>query len=288
MDLADYRTHVGEHLKLVLMAAGLDDRVALRVASSGRKNRALLVLLLAESTINTRDSALTVASGLELIHKASVIRDDIQDDDSIRRGRATEHQILGFDAALALSDVCLAIGMSQASVNAKFGKRVNAVLYRMAAGQYKDICGRQSELANDPYHIAAEKTGSLIGLCFELGGTLAGRSKKDVGKLSDIGLALGTAFQLSNDIADCLTGYEGRPPGTDQRLGRRGSISLIMEKGISREEAIGLVQSKITHLEQFAQAATKRLNRRLPESIEHLILHSVAARDFVADQKDVP
>lgn len=188
------------------------------LASRGKMLRAYLVVLtsfLWESA--PLPQVLDVAAGVELIHLASLIHDDIVDDGEVRRGCTAVHRAFGPRAALLLGDYLFAAAFrlfaaADARVIAVMGRAVG----EMSAGEIHQLIqpGRTLE---EYWCYMYRKTASLLGACCEAGAVLAGQPSHWCERLRQFGEAVGIAFQLTDDVLDYRgsTGRLGKLVGKD-------------------------------------------------------------------------
>lgn len=239
---------------------------------------------------------MTLAVGIEMIHKASVIRDDVEDRDVLRRGLPTELSLMGPAGALALSDVLLADGLATTfRVQPTAMHRILNTLVSMSSGQFHDV--HRGITISDPFDVAERKTGSLLALVFWMGALCSSRSREDRRLLHTIGLHLGTAFQLVNDINN-VTRDEGR--GKDMRSDlaerRNSSIALLMSQqgGAGTDEAptevaisaaVDQARAEVARRLDEARTLASQLDEPLPVRLDLLINDEATARDFVNDQQ---
>jgi geranylgeranyl pyrophosphate synthase len=286
----EVRELVRREVRRILAPSGLPEHLVTRTAGAGRFNRGTLCCLVADQSDDL--DAVKSAAGVELLHRASVIRDDIQDHDDVRRGAPSDPALLGTSAALALADVLLSVGLTAlAELGPDANHRALETFARMARGQFHDIHGGPAVRSGGRFHLAALKTGSLLGLTFWLGGRAAQRPDDDWTTLYEIGECLGVAFQLANDVNN-VTRDEGRgkPAGSDLRLERHSSVRLVMHKGGGAAQlaaAVMEVRAAMQREMQRAQALVPRLSRPLPPAVYTLIFDDDAARAFVADQQSL-
>ncbi|MEU2909423.1 polyprenyl synthetase family protein [Streptomyces massasporeus] len=294
---SDIRSEIRLALARHLNEIGLPCDIVSRLSHRGRLNRASLFLILADpgDTKENRESIVTLAVGLEMIHKASVIRDDVEDRDILRRGLPTELSLMGPAGALALSDVLLAHGLATIfRVKPTAMHQILNTLASMSSGQFHDV---HSGIAiSDPFDVAERKTGSLLALVFWMGALCSSRSREDRRLLHSIGLQLGTAFQLVNDINN-VTRDEGRGKDIRSDLAERrnSSIALLMSRqGAGTDEAptetdisaaVDQARAEVARRLDEAKALASQLDEPLPVRLHLLINDEATARDFVNDQQ---
>jgi octaprenyl-diphosphate synthase len=174
----------------------------------GKHLRPTLVLLSA-GTVNSKlstcsnSSLIQLAVVVELIHSASLIHDDIIDNDFCRRGQKTLNKIYGRKVAVLAGDVIFshAFSIINESLPKKFVKSIVQLTTEMCAAE---IDQAQYNLPNKEmyFNIIKGKTASFMGLCCRLGGEISGGSEKEILILEEYGLNLGMAYQIIDDYMD--------------------------------------------------------------------------------------
>lgn len=163
-------------------------------------------------------SALPLGVALELVHNFSLIHDDIQDGDPLRRGRSTVWQAFGVPQAINAGDAMLVVALETALGAAlSEEQRLNslAALLRgtrtMIEGQVMDLKLQNADRGEPETYLemARRKTGALIGCALELGARAAGR-----GELSEPHLRFGESLGLAFQIRDDILGVWGDPERT--------------------------------------------------------------------------
>jgi len=203
---------------------------------SGKRLRPALALLIGRMSAATADAdALNqMAVGVELLHTASLVHDDIVDESDTRHGGATLYARVGNALAVLVGDylfsqaaqACVATG------NLHVVRLFAETLGAMAQGQIDDanrvLGGRHSweALSRERYYrTIGGKTASLFVLACQGTGLLTGLDAPQVNALRVYGENLGLAFQVFDDILD-FTATEaelGKPVGSDLR---QGTITL--------------------------------------------------------------
>lgn len=174
-------------------------------------------------------AALDLAAACELLHNASLVHDDIQDRDVLRRGREAVWVRFGEPVAINLGDHLLASTFAVLAglpVEAGARTRLIAAFARttsvIARGQSDEILRRDDhEVDRERYEqIARDKTGPLLALPLEGAAIAAGLSERQITAVRNGGLLLGTAYQLADDVADLLDCKQRGEPGADLREGK--------------------------------------------------------------------
>jgi geranylgeranyl pyrophosphate synthase len=195
----------------------LGDIAADTLTAGGKRLRPLLVFL--ATPPDERESTRAVAGGaaVELVHMATLVHDDLLDGADVRRGRPTVWAEHGDDAAKAAGDYLFARAFAQlAETGDPQGLAVLAEA-ALALARGEALQRRQAfrpDTSVDEYLTRCSlKTGKLFEAACVLGGN--GRT------LGAFGLALGVAFQITDDILDCTgdPGATGKAPGVDLRDG---------------------------------------------------------------------
>ena len=210
---------------------GLEDSTGAPVRALGKLIRPSLVLFTTEELGGDVEQALPAAIGLELVHNFSLIHDDIQDHDEIRRGRKTVWSLYGIAQAINAGDLMQALAVAQ---GARAGKEIVAALVEatvaMIEGQGLDLAFEEEEVDVASYlDMIDKKTGALICCAFRMGGLLAGSPIDVVQDLVEMGRDLGRAFQIRDDLLGIWVNgtVTGKPQGSDIRR-RKKSLPVSM------------------------------------------------------------
>ncbi len=275
---------------------GVPDRLAaaLRhaVLAPGKRLRPLLVLLgydAAGGSRAQRRSAFAAAAALECVHAFSLVHDDLPalDDDELRRGRPTLHREFDEATAILAGDALLSLAfedLARLGTAARGRKspafrpeRVTAavvVLARasgagaMVAGQMLDLAaegrwGRSLERRGHTLEgvraIHRNKTAELLAAALEVGGVLAGARQERRLALRAIGLDLGLAFQIADDLLN--------EQGDARSLGKRSGTDRARGKA-TWPAATGAVAAERT-VARLHRRAAGRAAKVFPRFAEH-------------------
>ena len=197
----------------------------------GKLLRPSLVLMTAEGLGAEARNALGAAVALELVHNFSLIHDDIQDRDDVRRGRPTVWSLHGIAEAINAGDLMLTIAMA---VGIESGAPIAGALARavdrMVEGQSLDLQFESRVVATDQYlEMVDRKTGALLSCALELGGLCAHAGPAVVALLIGLGRSIGRAFQIQDDLLGVWGDGDvvGKPQGSDIRR-RKKSFPIAM------------------------------------------------------------
>ena len=218
-----------------------------RSATDGKALRPTLCLLACEATGGRAGTALPGAVSLELIHRFSLIHDDIQDRDKTRHHRPTLWAVWGEPKSLVagnalrvIADMALwglvAEGLDFEDALIATGLLTEAYLL-MIEGQYMDISyeGRPDIGIRDYLEMISRKTGALIECSLTLGALIGTQDAGTVEAFRRCGRSLGFVFQIRDDVLG-IWGDEdstGKPVGADIR---RKKNTLPVVYAMSRAE----------------------------------------------------
>jgi geranylgeranyl pyrophosphate synthase len=197
------------------------------LAAGGKRLRPLLVYL---STPPDAEPPVVVGVAVELVHMATLMHDDLIDGARVRRGRASAWSAYGPDAARAAGDYLFARAFAELSANGdppSVGIMADATLC-LARGEAMQRRQRfDPDTSIDAY---LERCTLKTGKLFEAACRLAGGS-------GAFGLALGVAFQITDDILDCsgVTIETGKIAGTDLR---EGTPTLPLLLAAQRDDSV--------------------------------------------------
>ena len=212
------------------IAPRLVESILYSVHAGGKRIRPLLLLELLEAFhAPILEAHFQVAAALEMIHTGSLIHDDLpaMDNDDYRRGQLTNHKKFGEDLAILAGDSLFldAFGcVAEADLPASIRVQLIALLSDasgtagMVAGQVLDMEGEGASLTLDQLQVIhANKTGRLLAYPFQAAGILLELEPAVATLLEEIGLHLGLAFQIRDDILDVTADFSslGKTPQKD-------------------------------------------------------------------------
>jgi octaprenyl-diphosphate synthase len=208
---------------------------------SGGKRLRPRVVLLAYKAAGGRDvsQAVPMAAVVELVHTASLIHDDINDQSNMRRGQETINAQWGDSLALIAGDF---VFVRMLSLIAAFDTRILQVLadacLDIVEGETLQVLSLgDTGMAEKLYlEIVSKKTAALFSACAEMGGILAAATEQQVDALRDYGLNLGIAFQIRDDTLDLVGERDdlGKPVISDLKQGRMSLATLFALKRSKR------------------------------------------------------
>jgi len=195
-------------------------------ASGGKRIRPAVLLMAARLAGYSGSEAVKYAAGVEFIHTATLIHDDIVDEAELRRGRLSVHSRWGNDVTVLVGDYLYIKSMALALTHDSLDlvRVLCEVTLRMIEGELYQLTktGDVDISEEEHFDIIRRKTAFLFGGCAQIGGVLGGVPQNQELALREYGLNLGIAFQLVDDLLDFTADEEtlGKPIGGDLREGK--------------------------------------------------------------------
>lgn len=265
------------------IAPRLVESILYSVHAGGKRIRPLLLLELLEAFhAPILEAHFQVAAALEMIHTGSLIHDDLpaMDNDDYRRGQLTNHKKFGEDLAILAGDSLFldAFGcVAEADLPASIRVQLIALLSDasgtagMVAGQVLDMEGEGASLNLDQLQVIhANKTGRLLAYPFQAAGILLELEPAVATLLEEIGLHLGLAFQIRDDILDVIADFAslGKTPQKDLQAEKSTYPALLGLDGaqayLDRElDACEDLLDRISNQVSFEGAGIKNIIERL-------------------------
>ncbi len=215
------------------------------IEGGGKRLRPLLTMLACGMCGGDPEEALPLGVGLEYIHAASLLHDDVVDGAKSRRGRRTANLVFGNEVAVLTGDYMYAKALHLFSTygNMEMIKLVSQAVMEMAEAQVLELSKVGELITEEEYfRIIEGKTAVLFGACVAVGGMAGGCADKDT--LYEIGLRMGRAFQLIDDLLDYVGDSKktGKPVGNDLREGKTTYPLLSVLDGLDREKVESLLR----------------------------------------------
>ena len=191
----------------------------------GKRMRPLLILLIAKNYGGVNDVTLRSAVGLELLHTASLVHDDVVDESKERRGQPSVNAEYNNKVAVLVGDYVLSTALLNISyTNNSDILRSIAVLGRnLSNGEILQLSNiKNTEFSEDIYYdVIKMKTAALFEACCEVGTLSVNANERQIELAKEFGRNLGIIFQIRDDIFDYYDSKEiGKPTGNDMAEGK--------------------------------------------------------------------
>ncbi len=251
----------------------LEESIRYSALSGGKRLRPILMIASNEAFGGKEELVLPIACAIEMIHAYSLIHDDLpcMDDDSLRRGVPTNHNVYGEAVAVLAGDALLTDAftvMVREGISSGLRPRVLTDIIgdiSQAAGSKGMIKGQSIDLALEGIKdvsvaqvekMHSLKTGALIEVAVTAGAKIGGANEKQLKKLSAYAKALGLAFQIVDDVLDIEGGKSiGKEVGADARNKKTTYPKLVGLKR-SKRKALELTKKALKALKDFDDKAT--------------------------------
>jgi len=215
-------TDVGEHL----------------LNAGGKRIRPALLLLTAKMLGEVSHSTIRLAAVVELIHNATLVHDDIIDGADTRRGRPSVHAQWGNSMTVLAGDwlYMQSFEVALREKNLDVLSTLIEITQQMVEGEMIQLTliGKADAGADQLLDIVKRKTAFLFSGCMKLPAIAAGLAPKTADCLASIGMNLGMAFQLVDDLLDLTSTREalGKPVASDLQEGKLTvPVSFAMRNG---------------------------------------------------------
>ena len=205
---------------------GLLSQVLVHIRQRGGKRmRPMLILLMAKNFGRVSSVTQHAAVGLELLHTASLVHDDVVAESSERRGQASVNALYDNKVSVLVGDFILSTALLYVSkTHSEVIVRYLSELGRtLSDGEILQLTNIQNEAITETayYEIIKRKTAALFEACAAIGAESAGASHDDVEAARKFGQNLGIIFQIRDDIFDYYDSKEiGKPTGNDMLEGK--------------------------------------------------------------------
>jgi len=232
------RDRVEERLEAVLDGVEpeeLADEVRHVVLSGGKRVRPTVTVLVCEALGGDVEAAVDYAVGIELVHSASLVVDDIVDRSELRRGTPSAWAEYGHGPAIIASDGLLGEAFALFSADERAMQAVAESMVELGEGEATELVAQPTS-EEEYMELARRKTGALFRAAAELGAIAAEADAYTVERFGTYAERVGVAFQMRDDVLDATADAEelGKPTGHDAAMERP---SLVQVGDLTPEEA---------------------------------------------------
>ena len=191
----------------------------------GKRMRPILTLLMARNFGEISAITQHSAVGLELLHTASLVHDDVVDESGERRGQASVNATFNNKVAVLVGDYILSTALLHVAYTGH--QRIIEYLAELgrtlAAGEILQLSNIQNQAISEDvyYQVIKQKTAALFEACAAIGALSGGATEEEMLKAREFGQNLGIMFQIRDDIFDYFDSKEiGKPTGNDMTEGK--------------------------------------------------------------------
>lgn len=246
------------------------------ISGGGKKLRPFLMFLAASFGDYDQEKLLQLGSGIELLHMASLVHDDIIDNAKLRRGKETAQKRFGKREAVFIGDFLLSRTFNI------FFEYLDKNLLRKMNKNVRLLCEGEIEQSEkrfdfqigikDYYRRIRHKTALLFALSSYLGAYVSGIKGKKLNVLYKLGLEIGMAFQIQDDLLD----FEGEEMNTGKVLAqdlKEGIITLPVILLLAKEE----------YRKKYSSLLSKDLDKEVIDSL----IKDVKKSGVLNESKDI-
>ena len=214
------------------------------ISAGGKRLRPALLLLCCGALGYTGDQRFNMAAVVEFIHTATLLHDDVVDDSALRRGSATANARFGNPASVLVGDFLYsrAFQMMVDTQNMRIMEVLANATNIIAEGEVMQLMNMHNAGLDEAGYLQVirSKTAKLFEASAQVGAILSGATAAQELACAEYGQALGTAFQVIDDVLD-YTGdaaVMGKNLGDDLREGK-ATLPLIaaIQRGTTAEKA---------------------------------------------------
>ena len=212
---------------------------------AGKRMRPMLILLMAKSVGRVSDVTLHAAVGLELLHTASLVHDDVVDESGERRGQQSVNQLYDNKVAVLVGDYILSTALLHISYThnetivrylAELGRTLsNGEILQLSNIHARDISEESY------YQVIRQKTAALFEACCAIGTLSGGAPEEEIENAKMFGRNLGMIFQIRDDIFDYYDQSRiGKPTGNDMAEGKLTLPAIYALNSTHNEEMLAI------------------------------------------------
>lgn len=266
---SDFADFVGLFNKSLTHTDGMLSQVLEHIKKkAGKRMRPMLILLMAKNHGAVSDVTQNAAVGLELLHTASLVHDDVVDDSNERRGQASVNAVYNNKVAVLAGDYLLSTALLHVSFtgNQKIVQYLAELGRTLASGEILQLSNINNQTISEEayYEVIKQKTAALFEACCAIGALSAGASDSEIEAAKQFGQNLGIVFQIRDDIFDYYDSPEiGKPTGNDMAEGKLTlpAIHVLMttqdaemRELAAKVKAQTVTQEEIERLVEFIKA----------------------------------
>ena len=220
---------------------------------AGKRMRPILILLMAKNFGKVSRVTQHAAVGLELLHTASLVHDDVVDEATERRGQASVNADYDNKVAVLVGDYVLSTALLHVSYthSEMIVRRLAELGRTLSDGEILQLANIQNKEVTEEvyYKIIERKTAALFETCAAIGAESAGATEEQVEAARLFGKNLGIVFQIRDDIFDYYDSEVeiGKPTGNDFAEGKLTLPIIYALNATQDEDMMRLVHKVKAH-----------------------------------------
>ena len=193
----------------------------------GKRVRPAVTVLTCEAVGGEPIDAVDFAAGVELVHGASLVVDDIIDRSAVRRGSPSAWSAFGHGPAIVGSDGLLGEAFALFSTDEAAMRVATEAMVELGEGEATELVARPTDEAGY-MELARRKTGALFRAAAELGAIAGGADGFTIESVGDYAEGVGVAFQIRDDVLDATADAAelGKPGGRDAEMDRPSLVRV--------------------------------------------------------------
>ena len=266
---------------------------------TGKQMRPILILLLAKNYGKISNVTLRSAVGLELLHTASLVHDDVVDDSEERRGQKSVNAEYNNKVAVLVGDYLLSTALLNVSLtnNHLIVQNLAELGRTLARGEILQLSNISSQdISEDVYYqVIKQKTAALFESCCAIAALSCDVSEEQICKAKKFGQELGIIFQIKDGIFDYYDSDEiGKPTGNDMAEGKLTLPAIYALRSTNNDEMYRIArkvkshdvtQDEIKQLVEFTKANrgieyAEKVMSELHESCNSFIRDNITDKDI--------
>ena len=266
---------------------------------TGKQMRPILILLLAKNYGKISNVTLRSAVGLELLHTASLVHDDVVDDSEERRGQKSVNAEYNNKVAVLVGDYLLSTALLNVSLtnNHLIVQNLAELGRTLARGEILQLSNiSNQDISEDVYYqVIKQKTAALFESCCAIAALSCDVSEEQISMAKKFGQELGIIFQIKDDIFDYYDSDEiGKPTGNDMAEGKLTLPAIYALRSTNNDEMYRIArkvkshdvtQDEIKQLVEFTKANrgieyAEKVMSELHESCNSFIRDNITDKDI--------
>jgi geranylgeranyl pyrophosphate synthase len=193
----------------------LREKIVYALQTRGKLLRPTLVLLSGQSVGGKRELLKKLALSVELLHNATLVHDDILDNDHFRREALAVHSKWGVRSAILVGDALASLSLN---LSVEYGKEISGLVSQaclsLCDGEYMDAMEVTNKVTENYYFEKIDKkSAALFKVAAKCGAIAGGGTASEIESLTKFGENFGIAYQISDDLSDIASMKDGVIPG---------------------------------------------------------------------------